>query len=48
MAYLEDDVPTLALAGEEYGAGSSRDWAAKDTQLLGVKAVAAKRRRDRS
>ncbi|HMT02664.1 MAG TPA: aconitate hydratase, partial [Burkholderiales bacterium] len=34
--------PTIILAGEEYGTGSSRDWAAKGTQLLGVKAVVAK------
>jgi aconitate hydratase len=35
-------VPTVILAGEEYGTGSSRDWAAKGTQLLGVKAVVAR------
>ena len=42
MAYLRRGVPTIVLAGEEYGTGSSRDWAAKGTQLLGVRAVAAK------
>jgi aconitate hydratase len=35
-------VPTIVLAGEEYGTGSSRDWAAKGTQLLGVKVVVAR------
>ncbi|MBN6792297.1 aconitate hydratase AcnA [Pseudomonas fulva] len=40
--YLEQDVPTLIFAGEEYGTGSSRDWAAKGTRLLGVRAVIAK------
>jgi aconitate hydratase len=34
-------VPLVVFAGEEYGTGSSRDWAAKGTQLLGVKAVVA-------
>ena len=42
MKYLADGTPTLIFAGEEYGTGSSRDWAAKGTQLLGVKAVIAK------
>jgi aconitate hydratase len=42
MQYLADGVPTLVFGGEEYGTGSSRDWAAKGTQLLGVKAVIAK------
>lgn len=42
MQYLADGVPTLVFGGEEYGSGSSRDWAAKGTQLLGVKAVIAK------
>jgi len=42
MKYLADGTPTLIFAGEEYGTGSSRDWAAKGTQLLGVKAVVAK------
>ena len=42
MQYIADDVPTVIFAGEEYGTGSSRDWAAKGTQLLGVKAVIAK------
>ncbi|MGA9665483.1 MAG: aconitate hydratase AcnA [Gallionella sp.] len=42
MKYVADGTPTLVFAGEEYGTGSSRDWAAKGTQLLGVKAVIAK------
>ena len=42
MQYIKDDVPTMIFAGEEYGTGSSRDWAAKGTQLLGVKAVIAR------
>ncbi|MGA7595278.1 MAG: aconitate hydratase AcnA [Gallionella sp.] len=42
MKYIADGTPTLVFAGEEYGTGSSRDWAAKGTQLLGVKAVIAK------
>ncbi|HEU0219675.1 MAG TPA: aconitate hydratase [Gallionella sp.] len=42
MKYIQDGTPTLIFAGEEYGTGSSRDWAAKGTQLLGVKAVIAK------
>lgn len=41
MAYAEADVPLVVVAGKEYGTGSSRDWAAKGTQLLGVKAVIA-------
>ncbi|HUP86940.1 MAG TPA: aconitate hydratase, partial [Acidimicrobiales bacterium] len=39
--YLRDGVPLVILAGKEYGSGSSRDWAAKGTALLGVKAVLA-------
>jgi aconitate hydratase len=39
MRYIGDGVPTMVFGGEEYGTGSSRDWAAKGTQLLGVKAV---------
>ncbi|MCY7302358.1 MAG: aconitate hydratase AcnA, partial [Thermoleophilia bacterium] len=39
--YLADGVPTIVLAGKEYGSGSSRDWAAKGPNLLGVKAVIA-------
>jgi len=39
MRYIADGVPTVIFGGEEYGTGSSRDWAAKGTQLLGVKAV---------
>jgi len=42
MRYLRDGVPTVIFGGEEYGTGSSRDWAAKGTQLLGVKAVVAR------
>ncbi|MGE5162048.1 MAG: aconitate hydratase AcnA, partial [Betaproteobacteria bacterium] len=42
MRYMKDGVPTVVFGGEEYGTGSSRDWAAKGTQLLGVKAVIAK------
>jgi len=42
MRYIHDGVPTMVFAGEEYGTGSSRDWAAKGTQLLGVKAVVAR------
>jgi aconitate hydratase len=38
-AYLEEGTPLLVLAGKEYGSGSSRDWAAKGTALLGVRAV---------
>ena len=41
MAYQEDGVPLVVVGGIEYGAGSSRDWAAKGTNLLGVKAVIA-------
>ena len=39
--YLEQGTPLVVLAGKEYGSGSSRDWAAKGTALLGVKAVIA-------
>ncbi|MFT4286420.1 aconitate hydratase AcnA [Nocardioides sp.] len=39
--YIEQGVPLVVLAGKEYGSGSSRDWAAKGTSLLGVKAVIA-------
>jgi aconitate hydratase len=42
MRYIAEGTPTVILAGEEYGTGSSRDWAAKGTQLLGIKAVVAK------
>jgi aconitate hydratase len=42
MKYIEQGVPTVVFGGEEYGTGSSRDWAAKGTQLLGIKAVVAK------
>jgi aconitate hydratase len=41
MAYAEANVPLIVLAGTEYGSGSSRDWAAKGTKLLGVRAVIA-------
>jgi aconitate hydratase len=40
-AYATDEVPLIVIAGAEYGSGSSRDWAAKGTMLLGVKAVLA-------
>jgi aconitate hydratase len=42
MKYIEQGVPTVIFGGEEYGTGSSRDWAAKGTQLLGIKAVVAR------
>ncbi len=42
MTYISRGVSTVIFAGEEYGTGSSRDWAAKGTQLLGVKAVIAR------
>ncbi|MES2887154.1 MAG: aconitate hydratase AcnA [Pseudomonadota bacterium] len=42
MKYMSESVPTVIFAGEEYGTGSSRDWAAKGTQLLGIKAVVAR------
>ena len=42
MHHLERGTPTLIFAGEEYGTGSSRDWAAKGTRLLGVRAVIAR------
>jgi aconitate hydratase len=42
MEHIRRGVPTVVFAGEEYGTGSSRDWAAKGTQLLGVKAVIAR------
>lgn len=41
MNYAEAGTPLIVLAGKEYGSGSSRDWAAKGTRLLGVKAVIA-------
>jgi len=42
MRYVAQGAPTVVFGGDEYGTGSSRDWAAKGTQLLGVKAVVAK------
>ena len=42
MRYVAEGTPTVVFAGEEYGTGSSRDWAAKGTQLLGIKAVVAR------
>jgi len=42
MRYIDEQTPTVIFGGEEYGTGSSRDWAAKGTQLLGVKAVVAR------
>ncbi|HZD04231.1 MAG TPA: aconitate hydratase AcnA, partial [Longimicrobiales bacterium] len=41
MRYQEDGIPLVVIAGKEYGTGSSRDWAAKGTTLLGVRAVIA-------
>ena len=41
MRYADEDTPLVVLAGAEYGSGSSRDWAAKGTKLLGVRAVIA-------
>ena len=41
LAYLAEGTPLVVLAGKEYGSGSSRDWAAKGTRLLGVRAVLA-------
>ncbi len=41
MKYADNEIPLVVLAGKEYGSGSSRDWAAKGTLLLGVRAVIA-------
>src|SRR5258708_39662618 len=41
MKYQSEGTPLVVMAGQEYGTGSSRDWAAKGTRLLGVKAVVA-------
>ncbi len=41
MRYADEGTPLIVLAGKEYGMGSSRDWAAKGTKLLGVRAVIA-------
>lgn len=41
MKYMEEKTPLVIIAGKEYGTGSSRDWAAKGTRLLGIKAVIA-------
>jgi aconitate hydratase len=41
MKYADEGTPLVVLAGKEYGSGSSRDWAAKGTNLLGVRAVIA-------
>ena len=41
MRYRDEGVPTIVIAGKEYGSGSSRDWAAKGPNLLGVQAVIA-------
>lgn len=41
MKYAEDNIPLIVIAGKEYGSGSSRDWAAKGTNLLGIKVVLA-------
>jgi len=42
LAYAKEGVPLIVFAGQEYGTGSSRDWAAKGTRLLGVRAVVAR------
>ena len=42
MRYIADGTPTVVFGGEEYGTGSSRDWAAKGTMLLGVEVVVAR------
>ncbi len=41
MLYKQEGVPLVVFAGKEYGTGSSRDWAAKGTKLLGIRAVIA-------
>jgi aconitate hydratase len=41
MKYQQENVPLMVFAGKEYGSGSSRDWAAKGTKLLGIRAVVA-------
>jgi aconitate hydratase len=41
MRYTEEGIPLVVIGGREYGSGSSRDWAAKGTKLLGVRAVIA-------
>ena len=41
MGYMKDETPLMVIAGKEYGTGSSRDWAAKGTALLGIRAVIA-------
>ena len=41
MRYRDEGVPLIVIAGREYGSGSSRDWAAKGTTLLGIRAVIA-------
>ena len=41
MQYQQDNVPLMVIAGKEYGTGSSRDWAAKGTNLLGIRVVIA-------
>ena len=41
MKYAEEGTPLVVIGGKEYGSGSSRDWAAKGTNLLGVRAVIA-------
>ena len=41
MKYKDEGTPLVIFAGQEYGTGSSRDWAAKGTRLMGVKAVVA-------
>jgi aconitate hydratase len=41
MRYVDEETPLLVIAGKDYGSGSSRDWAAKGTRLLGIRAVIA-------
>lgn len=41
MKYAKDNIPLVVIAGKEYGTGSSRDWAAKGTKMLGIKTVIA-------
>jgi len=41
MQYIDNEVPLIVIAGKEYGTGSSRDWAAKGTRLLGIRAIIA-------
>src|SRR5690606_40800972 len=47
MRYQDDGTPLVVLAGKDYGSGSSRDWAAKGSRLLGIRAVIAERSEER-